>query len=892
MGWIQELNNVYDTMMQLPEAERQGLIPIGFTQKSIKYLVALHADGTFSAAYDLSGEKGKESPSYMIPSTPQAETRTGNNGTPFPLADQLKYLAYDGVENSRLDQYLRQLQDWCEQPDAPEVLHTLYQYLEKRTLLQDMRAFGLSVQYNKDDAKKDADGKDAKVFVHFSVESTEKITELCARQDVQQSWSRYFAKQSDNAEPTLCYATGEQRVALENHPKIKGNPKLISAKDAGYPFQYKGRFEEGGSAATVSLEASLKAHSALNWLLDKQGFRKYGLNIVAWNVQNGPIAVPVEEPDWDGEEPDQPDTFEQYAVALRDAARGKNSKLKNFQKQIASCLETQQRVAEIVILGLEAATDGRMSIDYYQELEGNTYVERLETWYRTCCWETYDSARKQWEIFTPTPLMIAKAVMGEDSVSRARQDKQCKKVDAKQMRELYKRLLFCIVDGQALPRNIMMSAVHRAEFPLSFQEKDSWSRYKWEACVKTTCALIQKFQMDREASEQTLDYRLHVACQDSSYLYGRLFAVADAIERQARAKRDTNSASLPTHAIRLMKLFVQRPAETWKNLHMQLIPYLSILGEEQKAGYYQKIIAQIEQTFVPEQRMQNQPVTEQFLIGLYAQNRELFTTKEQRVTQPEPRLVYTPEQNRSELFGCLLAVADCIERSAESELTENRTICQHDGNTQALRNMQHFILRPANTWVQIYGDILPYLQKVGVKAEGYYGHLLHQLELYIKPQERLDNTPLDSMVLHGYYGMRQCILTKGCKLEVPSRERNPAITCREEAYGKLLALENRMERCALDAEKSEDENRSSNAVRFMRVFPQKPASHWAYLEQRLLPYEKKIRQKRIGWAKYFRTQIDELKQQLEENEWNMDVPLQARWLHDYYVHYEDRKGEE
>lgn len=889
MGWIQELNKVYDTMMQLPETERQGLIPVGFTQKSIKYLVALHPDGTFSAAYDLSGKKEKNGPVYMIPTTPQAETRTGSNGTPFPLADQLKYLAYDGVENPRLNQYLSQLNDWCEQPDAPEVLKTLYSYLEKKTLLQDMRSFGLSVQYNKDDAKKDADGKDAKMLVHFSVESAEKITELYARSDVQQSWSRYFDKQSADAKKTLCYATGEQRVPLENHPKIRGNPKLISAKDASYPFQYKGRFEKDGSAATVSLEASLKAHNALNWLLDKQGFRKYGLNIIAWNVQNGPIAVPIEEQGWEEDESDQPDTFEQYALALRDAAMGKNSKLRNFQKQIASCLDAQQRVAETVILGMEAATDGRMSIDYYQELEGNTYVERLETWYRTCCWETY---YKQWKMFTPTPLMIAKAVMGEDSVTRAWQDKQCKKADAKQMRELYKRLLFCMVDGQALPRNIVMSAVHRAEFPLSFQEKDSWSRYKWEKCVETTCALIRKFQIDRHSTEAIPDNRLHAACQDRSYLYGRLFAVADEIEKQAQRKQEKTSSFLPTHAIRLMRLFVQRPAETWKKLHMQLIPYLSMLGEDQLAGYYQNIIAQIEQTFVPEQRMKNQPVTEWFLIGLYAQRRELFTEKEQRVPQPQPREFYTPEQNRSEWFGCLLAVADCIERKAESQTTEKQTICERDGNTKALRTMQHFVMRPADTWVQIYCDILPYLQKVGVKAEKYYGHLLHQLEASMDPQQRLDNTPLDSMVLHGYYGMRQCILTKDCKLQVPRREKNTAITCREEAYGKLLALENRMERWVLDAEKSEDENRSSNAVRFMRGFSQRPASNWAYLEQRLLPYEKKIRQKSIRLANDFRTQIDELKRQLEENQWNIDAPLKARWLHDYYVYYEDRKGEE
>ena len=67
---------------------------------------------------------------------------------------------------------------------------------------------------------------------------------------------------------------------MENHPKLQGNAKLISAKDNEFPFQYKGRFAEDRSAAVVSYEASVRAHNALIWLIARQGMQKYGMTWV------------------------------------------------------------------------------------------------------------------------------------------------------------------------------------------------------------------------------------------------------------------------------------------------------------------------------------------------------------------------------------------------------------------------------------------------------------------------------------------------------------------------------------------------------------------------------------------------------------------------------------
>lgn len=888
MGWMQKLNEVYDTMIEVvPEAgsNEAVLIPVGFIQKQVKYLVTLRPDGTFSDAREMT----EDEMTCIVPSTPQAEARTGDNGTPFPLAEQLKYLACDGADNPRLVKYLHQLKDWCDQPDAPNCLRTLCYYLERRTLLQDLCSVsGLKVKYHKDEAKKDAGGADAKVFVCFAVQSLyDSETRLWMREDVRKSWSSYIARGTED-DTALCYVTGEQRKPLDNHPKVQGNAKLISAKDAGYPFQYKGRFAEDKSAATVSAYASIRGHNALKWLLGKQGFHWYGLNIVAWNVRSGSLPVPLEEDDSWVQEPNPPNTFEEYALALKEAAAGRGEKLKYFQKLIGSCEDTAEDIASTVILGMEAATDGRMSINYYQEMEGNVYAQNLENWYKTCCWEYFhkDGSRM---ISTPTPLMIARAVMGADSVQRAIRDVQCKKSDSKQMKDLFKRLLCCIVDGAPLPKNASISAIHRAEFPLSFKSSSgSWQRRSWEDCVRTTCALIRRARFDDGAKEENLPQnRLNVTCRNRDYLYGRLFAVADVLEQSARGDN-----GLPTNAVRMMKFYVQRPAEAWKQLHLQLIPYLKRLGESKnRAGYYQKLIGEIEQLFEDADRAKHNSLQEDFLLGFYAQTRELYAKADEQIPPAELVLAYRPSCDRSELFGCLLAVADCAEWMAESEKKENRIISRHDGKTLALRYMTKFASRPAETWEQIHSHLIPYLEKLGIKYSAFYLSQLHRLECCFEPEERLSNMSLNSMFLHGYYCMRQCIKTKKAKLVAPEYPQKQTVMSRERAYAALLAIENRIERTVLDAEKSEDENRSSNAIRFMNRFPEKPVSMWGYLEERMLPYERKLHHIYPGSAKQRRDQLNQLKEQIEENHWNTDEPLQAGWLYFYYIHYYCREGE-
>ena len=73
---------------------------------------------------------------------------------------------------------------------------------------------------------------------------------------------------------------------------------------------------------------------------------------------------------------------------------------------------------------------------------------------------------------------------------------------------------------------------------------------------------------------------------DRSYLFGRLLAVADIVEQGVLdVKEKENAQQAPgsnnkldkrraTNARRYMATFAQRPATTWKNIYLRLLPYL------------------------------------------------------------------------------------------------------------------------------------------------------------------------------------------------------------------------------------------------------------------------------------------------------------------------------
>lgn len=904
MSWIQKLCEAYDANILCNQSdEAKPLVPLGFIRKEVKYHVVLTQAGEF-----VSADEFPKGTFQQIPSTPQAETRTGKHDVPFPLTEQLKYLIYDDQNANRFTQYMEQLHAWCQQPNAPRCLQAVYTYLEKHTLLQDLEAAqSLKLQYYKNPETREGVGSDAKVMLCFSVQMPDGDDNLCFRQDVRESWQQYFTK-LQSQQTAFCYVKGQVLPARTKHQKLYGNAKLISAEDTNFPFLYKGRFTADDSAASVSAEASICAHNALLWLMERQGLQKYGMKWVVWNTNNIPMQVPiadiniffpqlskptqeantqsVEEPKEESDEkPETPTTskpvihtFETYAHAVRLAALGYGNHLKDdFREDL---------VHSVCILSLEAATPGRMSITYYQELPGNTYVERLENWYLDCCWFLYNKVEKCTEILTPTATQIANTVIGTNNVNTADEDIECKKSGTKWMRQLQSRILICIIDQQPLPLDIVRSAFHRVCMPFTFtntnennkkrkdkntneknkkQKDKKWSRFIWEQNVNTACALISCFQKRTQTpNDSAFQPKPELDCTISNrdYLYGRLLAIADKIESEGMERKTDE----PTHAIRLMQQFMQQPFITWQKIHEKLMPSFKKLGKQ--GNFYFGLLEQIEGLFAASDRYSETSLSFAFLQGFSSQSQAFFQKDKIYFSkEASPHLPYTLPIQRSALYGCLLAIADTVQWRAAGE--------EKIGMTHAIQMMPTFAAKPSETWSVLHDKLLPYLEKLRqIPQHLDYQKLIGMVEQCFTQSDRESDAPLDSSYLHGYYRMRYALYHNQIKMPTDLSAWHDSTQERSALYGQLLGIAERIERNYFFRKFQNSEYRSPNALRFMAAFSQKPAAGWENLKRKITPF--------LRYLPHANTQLESLEHMLFQAGWNTNTPLHSIYLHYYY----------
>ena len=874
MSFLKKLCDVYDTVIGTDGA----LLPVGFIQKEIRYNIILSPSGEFVTAQIIPDNEMV----CTVPSSQRAEARAGAECAPFPLAEKLKYLI---AGSEYFDSYVTQLEAWCAAEHAPDCLRVLLNYLKKKTLYADLSAVpGLNLKYYKNENDTKGDGADAQRVACFSVEYPDSVNRLWMRKDVRESWAQQFMFMLGER-TKLCYVTGLQLPAMEDYPRVyQGNAKLISADDSDFPFQFKGRFVDEKSAATVSALASSKAYSALRWLLDRQGFQKYDMKFIGWYTE----APALNLSDNEGEKKPAPDTFEHYINALFDAVEGRDAAWKSKTDPDDLTDKAKAAMDEVVILGLQAIK-GRMSVTYEQEIPGNVFIDHVDRWRAACRWQMphqqgLDDDRP------PTWREICEAVMGVKAVETAWNDSKAKEATTKLMRDLQLRLLHCVVGAQALPRNMVEAAFHRAVQPLTFTDsKGRWNGWSWSKCIAVACAMIREYEYEIDGRGSTAPQPvLDVSCTERDYLYGRLLAVAHKIEQDALRNEKTNVNNIPTNAVRMMARFVQRPDIVWPQLYVKLIPYLHTLGSRAGEGRarlahrYQYLLGQIEGLFRPEDIDSTGALSHSFLLGFSAQTRELWLGADQERQLQPPQTGLRPPVSRDALFGCLLAVADHFEWSAESEQTGAGRISGKDGRTNAMLLTAAFEQRPMSAWVKIHDKLIPYLEKAGVETAGYAQRLIGKIEQGFAPAERLSDAPLGRGFLHGYLTML-CALSTHDGLDQaawkPEAAAHAPIESREAAFGALLALENSVERRILDLDKPEEENRPSNAMRFLTRAAQRPDEVRAYLAERMRPYEKKL-----WYSGRVLERERELNRLIAENHWNGDSPLGPQYLYYFYLY--------
>lgn len=621
MSWLLNLYETYEANLNFVGKNQKKyndqeytLLPVSHTTQNAHIEVLITEDGDFHSATVID----KRDANTLIPCTEKSSSRAGAVVAPYPLHDKLPYVAGDFAQYSRdiknenpFSNYIERLGKWAASPHAIEKVKIVHRYLSKGCLVEDLIQHEIlyldtnhrlidkwDKSYEEMHGAKPAiylvvAGGVESAFVRFNVYSPHRIfTEIWKDQEMHSSFVKYYSEQLGAED--LCYVTGKMLPSTERHAnKIRNSAdkaKLISANDTS-GFTFRGRFHNERDVASISYEVSQKAHNALKWLIQRQGKVMESRVFLVWD--NEDLDIPGLTEDLFAISPHVTRIEDTIPYTGYEFAREVSKALDGFRNNLSS-------KSDVNILVLDSATTGRMAVLYYRNMDKNLYIDRIAAWHSTCAWlHTYrKDENDQYVQFYGAPATkdIALAAYGP-------------RASDKIVKGLMERILPCIVDEQRIPRDIVKSAFHRASNPVSME------KWEWEKTLSITCALINRQE------------EFHVALShdnnDRDYLFGRLLAVADVLERQALGSSEIRA----TNAIRYMNSFSQHPARTWKTIQDCLQPYQAKLGI--KSTYLSKIIDDVASR-IPEEKFTNKPLSELYLLGFYSQRHELYQKKEKQ----------------------------------------------------------------------------------------------------------------------------------------------------------------------------------------------------------------------------------------------------------------------
>lgn len=592
------------------------LLPISHTTQTAHIEVLVTKDGEFYGAKVI-----KEI--TVLPFTEASGSRSGKNYVPHVLHDKLMFVAgdyvkYTGQEDKTFcfSNYINQLQEWCEsQFSHPDVV-SIYNYIKKGTLIEDLinknilfvdenntllKKWDTKLGKEKPEIFSAVTGEQESAFVRFDVHHPgEHYEHVWNNKAIFDSYTQFYSTKLK--EKDICYVSGDVLPKIESHPnKLRNSAdkaKLISANDTS-GFTFRGRFTSPSEVANISYDVSQKAHNALKWLIEKQGKTVDGRVFVVWGSTNVDLP-PVTEDVSDDSDDILGNLFD---IKPKIQPSGTRENLARKYNQLLSGVNKNFQVDEnqnVYVMTIDAATPGRLAVLYYRNLHINEYFERLKDWHKGCSWRHQRKVDGEWKEFygSPSFYTIAKSAYGP-------------RPSDKLVKSVMERLLPCVIDGRAIPFDIVQNAIQRASNPVAFNE--SW---EWEQALSVACSLVKK-RYEKEEYSVALDK----TSTDRDYLFGRLLAVADVLERNALSEVDQKRA---TNAVRYMNAFVRNPLRVWHTIHQNLQPYLMRLGSN--ARRFTDLFEEISDLFNPEE-FNDKPLTGKYLLGYYSQRQDLYTKK-------------------------------------------------------------------------------------------------------------------------------------------------------------------------------------------------------------------------------------------------------------------------
>lgn len=625
MSWIQKLQETYD---QCTGPGREAVTdsrpwPICHVVQNAQIEVVLDGGGNFLKGRAQVIERG-DAQKTIVPCTEASGGRSGTKPVNHPLCDKLQYVAGDFVKfggrvtsgfsrkpQEPYEAYLTMLSKWVNSEFCHPKAAAIHRYVQKKRLIQDLVEEKLLFIDDEgtllaawDGANDDtppifkampARHSPENAFIRWRVESPgEALSATWEDQELMSAWRGFCGSQT--ARRGVCLVTGEHDILAEHHPaRLRhgaDKAKLISSNDKS-GFTFRGRFDDAHQACSVGFDVTQKAHNALSWLIGRQGYRNEDQVVVAWAVSGEPIPDPLANlHDLLGGQYEQP---REESIPQGDAAQAFGRRLSRL---IAGYRARLGPTKDIVVMALDSAVPGRMAITFYRELTSSELLDRIEGWHEGVAWHQRYSKDVRF-IGAPAPKEIGQAAFGN-------------RLDDRLRKATVERLLPCIVDGRPIPRDLVEATSRRTCNRAGLEPGE------WEKNLGIACALYRgyfterNYQMSLEPSRTTRDY-----------LYGRLLAIAEHVERRAL---HVGGESRDTNAARLMQRFADHPCSTWRTIELSLNPYKARLQASRPGFLFrmQNLFDEVIGLFEPGDFTDEHRLSGEFLLGYHCQRQALW----------------------------------------------------------------------------------------------------------------------------------------------------------------------------------------------------------------------------------------------------------------------------
>lgn len=597
------------------------LLPIAHTTQTAHIEITVDLNGDFYGAEAIDKEI------TVLPFTEASGSRAGKSYKPHMIHDKLMYVAGDYAKytgehdkDEAFQNYMNQLEEWVNSPFTNETIQAVYSYIKKGRLIEDLVEnkvlfIGENGQLlskwdgeaeQKPKIFKEVTGDQTAAFIRFKIHEVDKFIEVPWHdQALFESYTNYYL--SLEREKGLCFVLGEEKPLATSHPnKIRNSgdkAKLISSNDSA-GFTFRGRFAEASEAMNISYEASQKAHNALKFLIERQGFIIDSRVFLLWGDRQ--LDLPnANQIDSSMFEIDEDMIEEEVEAFTKDTiARRFEQLVKGFSHD-----NVQEDLQMVHILELDAATPGRMAIINYRTFEITDYLKKISTWYQRMFWDKtyYNASEKSWHLTKGTFTLreIVEKVYGP-------------RPDSKMVMEGISKLHSCVLNQSEIPDGMVKKLYQRSCIPQAYEYME------YRQLLQIASAVISD-----KYRKEGYSMALQEMNTNRSYLFGRLLAIVDVFEERQLKASDINRQ---TNALRYMTAYSTKPAAVYKTIFTQLQPYFSKASTQGTDGkwnnndFVQKKIGDVMNQFI-EGDFNNNPLDEQFILGYYNQRSFEFTKK-------------------------------------------------------------------------------------------------------------------------------------------------------------------------------------------------------------------------------------------------------------------------